>query len=109
MVEANPQPQIKHTRKQLTDASRAFSQVLRHGAENKGIAIRPDGFILLDDLLAVRKIEKMRIGRPEVEWIVNNNDKKRFELREEDGKMYIRATQGHSMQSVQTEDLLEQI
>ena len=82
---------------------------MRHGAEDKGIAIRPDGFILLADLLAVRKIEKMRIGIPEVQWIVENSNKKRFDLREENGEMYIRAVQGHSMESVQTEELLEQI
>ena len=41
--------------------------------------------------------------------VVDNNDKKRFELTEEDGKSYIRAAQGHSMTAVATEELLKEI
>ena len=51
----------------------------------------------------------MRVGVPEVQHIVDNNDKKRFELKQEEGVMLIRATQGHSIQTVQTEELLQKI
>ena len=37
--------------KKQVNASKAMTQVLRHGAENKGVAIRSDGFVLLEDLL----------------------------------------------------------
>ena len=45
----------------------------------------------------------------EVQFIVASNDKKRFELSEEEGVLLIRAVQGHSMKTVQTEELLEKI
>ena len=44
-----------------------------------------------------------------MQFIVNNNDKKRFELLEENSVWFIRAVQGHSMATVQTEDLLIKI
>ena len=37
--------------KKQVNSSKAMTQVLRHGAENKGVAIRSDGFVLLEDLL----------------------------------------------------------
>ena len=45
----------------------------------------------------------------EIEFIVNSNDKKRFELTEEHGVKLIRAVQGHSTKTVKTEDLLKPI
>lgn len=53
--------------------------------------IRPDGFIYLADLLAVKKIQKMNVGEAEVQQIVDTNDKKRFELKVEEGVKLIRA------------------
>lgn len=34
-----------------TRISKTLSYVLRHGAEKEGISIRPDGFVLVDDLV----------------------------------------------------------
>ena len=34
-----------------TRLSKSLSYVLRHGAEKEGIPIRPDGFVLVDDLV----------------------------------------------------------
>ena len=47
-----------------------MTQILRHGAESKGIEIRPDGFILLSDLLSVKSITRINIGLEEVKHIV---------------------------------------
>lgn len=44
-----------------------------------------------------------------VKKVVDENDKKRFELKEKEGQMFIRATQGHSMKEVETEELLTKI
>ena len=41
-----------------------------------------------------------------VHSIVENNDKKRYEVKVKDGLEYIRATQGHSITEVKTEELL---
>ena len=51
----------------------------------------------MEDLLNHRSMKKIKVGISDVQYIVNNNDKKRFELLEENGVMYIRAVQGHSM------------
>jgi 2'-phosphotransferase len=41
--------------------------------------------------------------------LVESNDKKRYEMMEEEGVFYIRATQGHTMKAVETEALLTKI
>lgn len=41
--------------------------------------------------------------------IVNNCPKKRFEIKMENDKHFIRATQGHSMNSIQDEGLLQEL
>ena len=80
MVEATT-PQIRLGHRQMINVSKAMSYVLRHGAEKEGLLIRSDGYIYLADLLNVKSLEKMNAGVPEVEYIVQNNDKKRFELK----------------------------
>ena len=79
-----------------------MSYLLRHGAEKEGLMIRSDGYILMEDLLNHRTMKKIKVGIKDVQFIVNNNDKKRFELLEENGVWFIRAVQGHSMATVQT-------
>lgn len=44
-----------------------------------------------------------------VKHIVATCPKQRFQLKEEDGTMLIRASQGHSMSTVKTEELLTKI
>jgi 2'-phosphotransferase len=77
-----------------------MSYLLRHGAERAGMMIRSDGYILLEDLLSHRSMRKLRVGLPDVQYIVNTNDKKRFELLQEGEEWLIRAVQGHSMATV---------
>ena len=51
--------------------SKAMSYVLRHGAEKEGIAMRPDGFIKVDDLLAFESIRKFKVNYATIEQVVN--------------------------------------
>jgi RNA:NAD 2'-phosphotransferase (TPT1/KptA family) len=44
-----------------------------------------------------------------VEQVVESNNKKRFELVQKDEQYWIRAVQGHTMQTVKDEDLLKPI
>jgi len=71
--------------------------------------MRADGYIYVSDLLAVSSLKKQKVTLPQVQHIVNSNDKKRFELKEEGGVMLIRAVQGHTITAVKDEDLLEKI
>ncbi|CEH19028.1 RNA:NAD 2'-phosphotransferase TPT1 [Ceraceosorus bombacis] len=114
--------------------SKALSWLLRHGALKEKLAIRPDGFVKVEDVLKSSRIksiqlppdgrkvslddvkevvqsnEKKRFELREEEggyWIraevVRGNEKKRFELREEEGGYWIRAVQGHSLENVDVE------
>ena len=45
----------------------------------------------------------------EIMQIVVGNDKQRFQVMEEEGMMYIRAVQGHTIKTINDEELLEEI
>ena len=66
-----------------------MSYILRHGAEKEGIMMRADGYIQLQEMLNVRSIKKNKVTVAVVEHIVASNDKKRFELTEEEGVKFI--------------------
>ncbi|KAF9430534.1 tRNA 2'-phosphotransferase 1 [Podila epigama] len=96
--------------------SKALSWLLRHNAEAQGVPIRPDGYCLLNDVMAHSKFKKYTIA--DVMNVVDTNDKKRYEILEEEEeeggqgeqgststtkkkKEYIRAVQGHSIKAVE--------
>ncbi|KAL4512893.1 hypothetical protein ABPG72_017578 [Tetrahymena utriculariae] len=94
-----------------TGLSKKLAWLLRHGAEKEGLNIGTDGFILLQEILQRKDFSGVTFER--VKSIVDNNDKKRYELqeREENGALqwYIRATQGHTISSIKDEELLNKI
>lgn len=55
-----------------------MSYLLRHGAEENGVAISSDGYVLMDDLL---KYLGNKTSLDLVHSIVENNDKKRYEVK----------------------------
>jgi len=87
--------------------SRKLSRLLRHSAVEEGVAIRADGYVALNDVFALPRFKGFSLDQ--VRAVVADNDKKRFGLLEEDGKVWIRANQGHSMNVVQSSLLLEQV
>jgi RNA:NAD 2'-phosphotransferase (TPT1/KptA family) len=87
--------------------SLALTQILRHQAERYQLEIRPDGYILIDDLLKVPTLIKFHPDLSLLQEVVKNCPKQRFDLRELDHKWYIRANQGHSIQSIEDEKLLQ--
>lgn len=66
------------TVKQTTQLSKKLSYLLRHGAVKDGFNIDSAGFILVDDILAHQHYESHTLDQ--VKFVVDNNDKKRFEL-----------------------------
>ena len=71
--------------------------------------IRPDGYIPLDDVLAVNSIKKLRPSIDDVFTVVEDNNKKRFEMKPNEkfpDLWLIRAVQGHTIKTVQDEELL---
>lgn len=73
------------------------------------IEMRPDGFVLLDDLLVLPRFSSYSVQ--DVTDVVQHNDKKRFELtqHETSAALMIRASQGHTLSIVNSEELLERI
>jgi len=64
-----------------------MSYLLRHNPED--LKMDKEGWVLVSDLL-----EKLRISKADLDFIVENNNKKRFGYNEDQTK--IRANQGHS-------------
>lgn len=90
-----------------TRLSKTLSYVLRHGAEKEGLAIRPDGFVPVNDLLANPKFRELSFEI--LQSIVQEDNKQRYHLVQDvnqDGipsDWIIRANQGHSLKSIEVE------
>ena len=95
--------------KQVKMVSRVLATILRHKAVDFNIAIRPDGFCNLSEVLYCYKMRSLGATRELVEEAVRTNPKRRFEIRNIDGQDMIRALQGHSMEEVRDEELLHVI
>ncbi|KAI9260754.1 phosphotransferase KptA/Tpt1 [Phascolomyces articulosus] len=87
--------------------SKLLSYILRHGAAKHKLTMRPDGYVVLSDILALAKF-KTYTGE-DIEHVVKTNDKQRFKLTEIDSVWMIRANQGHSIKNVNQDELLERI
>lgn len=93
---------------------RLMTTILRHRAEKLGLNIRPDGYVPIDQLLQLKI--KTFSGIPlcshtidDVQEAVKNDNKQRFSVREENGQLYIRANQGHTVMVVESDELLKPI
>jgi 2'-phosphotransferase len=88
--------------------SKKLTFLLRHGAAEKGLQLRPDGFAVLADVLSLPGFGGASVR--DVERIVEADSKQRFALRRgEDGQLMLRANQGHTLASVQSGQLLRRV
>merc|ERR1719471_63609 len=87
-------------------ASRALTSILRHNAIKRGLQVRPDGFVKVNDLLKLRGIQS---SLKELQQITAECDKQRFKMALIDGVWFIRANQGHTMEGIDPTQLLQQI
>uniref|UniRef100_A0A0G4H1V6 2'-phosphotransferase n=1 Tax=Chromera velia CCMP2878 TaxID=1169474 RepID=A0A0G4H1V6_9ALVE len=88
--------------------SKKMSWILRHGANQVGLSMRSDGFVLMRDLLALPNFKGVLEGA--VRLVVDRDEKTRYTIREEDGKTWIRANQGHSAHmKVEEEGMLTRV
>ncbi len=73
--------------------SRWMSRILRHEAVKLNLTVSSTGFVPVHELIALRP----NTTESEIEKCVECNDKQRFALkRGEDGRLFVRANQGHS-------------
>ncbi|MDM1763737.1 MULTISPECIES: RNA 2'-phosphotransferase [unclassified Acinetobacter] len=85
----------------LRQRSKFLSLVLRHQPETIGIQLDAEGWTDVSNLLQQMIKHRNPLKLQELIEVVENNDKKRFQLSEDHSK--IRAVQGHSTQQVQRE------
>lgn len=81
---------MNKTIKELKNISRYMSLLLRHNPSKENLTLDVDGFCAVNILC-----DKLDISVNELNWIVDNNDKKRFAYNKY--KTLIRASQGHSV------------
>lgn len=94
-------------RSDLTSLSRTLSKILRHNAHNHKLPIRPDGFVPVQALLALPKLQNMRASIDLIHQMVESDAKRRYTMIQEDANpdsnpdpnttWLIRANQGHSI------------
>ncbi|WP_246576783.1 RNA 2'-phosphotransferase [Actinospica durhamensis] len=81
--------------KQLVKDSKFLALVLRHDPGKVGVELDGAGWVAVDVLLAAAGAHGRRISRAQLDRVVAQNDKKRFEFDEAGAR--IRASQGHSV------------
>jgi len=91
----------------MVKLSKLLSWALRHGAQDLGLNMTPEGYVSLSELLS--KHQFSNYTTKQVTEVVETNDKKRFKLTEQAGQLYIRANQGHTINSVSEDKLLREI
>ncbi|KAJ7109756.1 KptA family-domain-containing protein [Mycena crocata] len=84
--------------------SKTLSWILRHGAKSEGLAMRPDGFVKVTDLLANPKLKTLDLEA--LQAIVAADAKQRYDLiceaaaDSDPGTWWMKANQGHSIKAV---------
>jgi len=99
----------RRTEQELVQISKFLSYILRHGAEKEGFQISSGGYVRVADLLASRNLASKRVTFEEIQYVVETNEKKRYSLAQFEGQWFIRATQGHSLQTVDSDNLLRKM
>ncbi|KAL3624493.1 hypothetical protein CASFOL_031161 [Castilleja foliolosa] len=98
----------------IDDLGRLLTRILRHMASDLKLDMRSDGYVKVQDLLKLNLKTLSYIPLrshtvDEVREAVRRDNKQRFSILEENGEILIRANQGHSLQTVETESLLKPI
>jgi 2'-phosphotransferase len=89
--------------------SKQLTKILRHKAEEHHMGIRPDGFCPLDAVISHQYLQELDCRKKDVDEIVKNSKKQRFEIRTIDDRQMIRAVQGHSMKVIDDDQALQRL
>ncbi|KAL9549605.1 hypothetical protein MBANPS3_005126 [Mucor bainieri] len=94
--------------KEEVQLSKLLSYLLRHGAVKEKLSISSDGFVAVNDILARPKFKHVTFEQ--IQYLVDHNDKKRYELvQTPEGEWLVRASQGHSLKTIKSDDMMERI
>ncbi|XP_059651562.1 uncharacterized protein LOC132299116 [Cornus florida] len=93
---------------------RLMTRILRHMASELNLNMRSDGYVKVQDLLKLnmKTFANIPIRSHTVDDVreaVRKDNKQRFSLLDENGEILIRANQGHTITTVETESLLKPI
>ncbi|XP_052179443.1 uncharacterized protein LOC127792864 [Diospyros lotus] len=93
---------------------RLLTRVLRHMTSELNLNIRSDGYVRVQDLLKLNMKTFANIPLrahtvDDIREAVRKDNKQRFSLLEDNGELLIRANQGHTIVTVETESLLKPI
>ncbi|KAI3449117.1 hypothetical protein Pfo_005782 [Paulownia fortunei] len=93
---------------------RLLTRILRHMASELKLDMRSDGYVKVQDLLKLNlktfaNIPLRSHTIDDVREAVRKDNKQRFSLLEENGELLIRANQGHTIVTIETESLLKPI
>lgn len=102
----------------ITKKSKAMTYVLRHHAEELGVAMDEAGFVRVADLLESEPVKRNSTTEADVREVVDKDSKGRFELANanedvsgpagtEKGELLIRAVQGHSIKTVEDKAMMK--
>ncbi|KAF6222692.1 hypothetical protein HO133_000739 [Letharia lupina] len=110
------------------DISKSLSYLLRHGAKTEGIQLDEAGWANVADVLLWRRIASLKVDLAELQSVVATNDKKRYQIEPDPAgplrapsatastasisdlsNWRIRATQGHSIATVSSEQIFKPI
>ena len=82
--------------------SKALSWLLRHGVEKEGFTFIDGGYLWIEDILKHKKVSHYKAD--DIQRVVKECEKQRFALKmDSEGKMLVRANQGHSLANVNIE------
>ena len=79
-----------------TQISRTMSKILRHQAMDLDLFIRPDMYCRLQAVMDVAGLRDLKCKATDVDRVMRESDRLRFETMEADGETYIRAVTKHS-------------
>eukprot|EP01111_Echinosteliopsis_oligospora_P018513 TRINITY_DN8540_c0_g1_i1.p1 TRINITY_DN8540_c0_g1~~TRINITY_DN8540_c0_g1_i1.p1 ORF type:complete len:262 (-),score=80.06 TRINITY_DN8540_c0_g1_i1:14-799(-) len=84
-------------KKMVTTVSKYLAYILRHGAEKMNLHMSSDGYIKVMDILSHPESVSNGYTLEQVKEAVACNDKQRYSLKDDEGILYIKANQGHSI------------
>lgn len=98
----------------IDSLGRLMTRILRHMASDLNLNMRSDGYVRVQDLLKLNlktfaNIPLRAHTVDDIREAVRRDNKQRFSLLEDNGELLIRANQGHSIVTVETESLLKPI
>lgn len=88
-----------------TQISKALSKLLRHGAVKEKLSIDEAGFVAVNEILNHNRLKTHKATLEDLKRVVDTNDKQRFKLLQDGGKLLICANQGHSIKAITTDNL----